>query len=296
MSAVLVVILLGLLAATGYALGTVLQQKGALQAEEAVTGMRFLVQLFRRPVWLLGGVAMAAGFVFQALALHFGSLVLVQSLVTLSLVIALPLGAWLTDQRITRPVWAGAGALVVGIALFLSVGSPQSGTSTPVARDWWIASLVSLGLALLLARIGARRAGAIRALAYGAGAGLGYALATAVTKVFTDVFGNGLLAILGSWEVYVMVAAGILGLALNQSALRTGALAPAMAATNATVLVASIALGITVFDESFRQGTGHLTAILAGLALALLGIALLAAAPARQPAGAPVGKADQPRG
>jgi drug/metabolite transporter (DMT)-like permease len=284
-----VVILFGLLAATGYALGTVLQQKGALQADEAVTGLRFLVQLFRRPVWLIGGVVMAVGWIFQAVALHHGSLVLVQSLITLSLVIALPFGIWLTAQRVTRPVWAGAAALVIGILVFLSAGSPQSGTGTPGARDWWIAGCVSLGLALLLARIGAHRAGANRALAYGAGAGLGYGLATAVTKVFTDVFGSGLLAILSSWEVYVMVAAATMGLALNQSALRTGALAPAMAATNAVTLLACIALGIAVFHESFRQGTGHLTAVLAGLALALLGIVLLAAAPARLPAGASVG-------
>jgi drug/metabolite transporter (DMT)-like permease len=284
-----VVVLLGLLAATGYALGTVLQQKGALQADAAVTGVKFLVQLFRRPVWLLGGVVMAVGWVFQAIALHLGSLVLVQSLIILSLVIALPFGAWLTAQRITRPVWAGASALVLGIVLVLSLGSPQSGTRTPGARDWWIASCVSLGLALLLARLGAHRAGAVRAMAYGAGAGLGYGLATAVTKVFTDVVGGGLLAILGSWEVYVMAAAATVGLALNQSALRTGALAPAMAATNATTLLACIVLGLTVFGESFQQGTGHLAVVLAGLALALLGIVLLAAAPAPQPGGETVG-------
>jgi drug/metabolite transporter (DMT)-like permease len=288
-SACPVVILCGLLAATGYALGTVLQQRGTLQAEQGVTGLRFLVQLFRRPVWLLGGVVMAVGWVFQAVALHLGSLMLVQSLITLNLVIALPFGAWLTAQRITRPVWAGAAALVVGIVLFLSLGSPQSGTGTPGARDWWIASCVTVGLALLLARIGARRAGAVRALAYGAGAGLGYGLATAVTKVFTDVLGGGLLAILGSWEVYVLLGAGVIGLVLNQSALRTGALAPAMAATNATTLLACVVLGLTVFDESIREGTGHLAAVLAGLALALLGIVLLAAAPAPQPSGPSVG-------
>ena len=280
MCAVPVVVLFGLLAATGYALGTVLQQKVALQAEEAVTGLRFLVQLFRRPVWLLGGVVMAVGWVCQAVALHLGSLVLVQSLVTLSLVISLPFGVWLTAQRITRSVWLGASALVAGIVLVLSVGSPQSGTRTPGTRDWWIASCVSLGLALLLARIGARRAGAVRALAYGAGAGLGYGLATAVTKVFTDVLGGGLAAVVGGWEVYLMAAAATVGLVLNQSALRTGALAPAMAATNAMTLLACIVLGITVFGESFGPGTGHLAAVLAGLALALLGIVLLAGAPA----------------
>ena len=281
------VILSGLLAATGYALGTVLQQKGALQAEDAVTGWRFLVRLFRRPVWLLGGAVMAAGWVFQALALHTGSLVQVQCLITLSLVIALPFGAWLTAQRITRSVWAGAAALVTGIVLFLSLGSPHGGTSSPTSRDWWIAGGVSAGLALVLARFGARRAGAVRALAYGAGAGVGYGLATAVTKVFTDLLGGGVLALLGSWETYLMVAAGAVGLALNQSALRTGALAPAMAATNAMTLLTCIVLGVTVFGESIEHGGGQLVVVLVGLALALLGITLLAVAPAAGPVDTP---------
>lgn len=281
------VILSGLLAATGYALGTVLQQKGALQAEDAVTGWRFLVRLFRRPVWLLGGAVMAAGWVFQALALHAGSLVQVQCLITLSLVIALPFGAWLTAQRITRSVWAGAAALVTGIVLFLSLGSPHGGTSSPTSRDWWIAGGVSAGLALVLARFGARRAGAVRALAYGAGAGVGYGLATAVTKVFTDLLGGGVLALLGSWETYLMVAAGAVGLALNQSALRTGALAPAMAATNAMTLLTCIVLGVTVFGESIEHGGGQLVVVLVGLALALLGITLLAVAPAAGPVDTP---------
>ena len=277
------VILSGLLAATGYALGTVLQQKGALQAEDAAEGWRFLARLFRRPVWLLGGAVMAVGWVFQALALHAGSLMQVQCLITLSLVIALPFGAWLTAQRITGAVWAGAAALVTGIVLFLSLGSPQSGTHSPTARDWWVAGCASAVLALVLARFGARRDGAVRALAYGAGAGLGYGLATAVTKVFTDILGGGVLALLGSWETYVMIAAGAAGLALNQSALRTGALAPAMAATNVMTLLASIVLGFTVFGESIQHSGGHLVVVLVGLALTLLGIALLAAAPAARP-------------
>ncbi|MCU7722515.1 DMT family transporter [Actinoplanes sp. KI2] len=278
------VILSGLLAATGYALGTVLQQRGALQTGDAVSGWRFLVVLFRRPVWLLGGVVMAVGWVFQAVALHTGSLMQVQSLVTLSLVIALPFGAWLTAQRITRAVWAGAAALVIGIVLFLSLGSPSGGTESPAARDWWIAGGVSAGLALVLARFGARRGGAVRALAYGAGSGLGYGFATAVTKVFTGIVGGGLSALLGSWETYVMVGAGVVGMALNQSALRTGALAPAMAATNAMTLLTCIVLGLTVFGESIQHGGGQLVVVVVGLGLALLGIVLLAAAPAARPA------------
>lgn len=130
-------VLLALSAATAFALGTVLQQKGALEGADAapseadsgtaagVDALRFLTRLFARPVWLLGGVVTAVGGVLNALALHEGTLAGVQALTTLSLVIALPFGVWLTDQRITRAVVLGALAIVCGIILFVTVGSPS---------------------------------------------------------------------------------------------------------------------------------------------------------------------------
>lgn len=77
----------------------------------------------------------------QAAALDRGSLVVVQSLTTLSLVIALPLGARFTDQQISGRVKVGALAMVAGIVLFLSVGSPRAARPSPARRpggrrDW----------------------------------------------------------------------------------------------------------------------------------------------------------------
>lgn len=272
-------VVLALLAATAFAFGTVLQQKGTLQEEPDVGGARFLAHLFRRPVWLLGAASMALGWVLQAVALHLGSLVMVQTLMALSLVIALPFGVWLTGQRITGPVWLGAGALVAGIVLFLSVGAPQNGKESPPAAAWWTAGLVTLALIGALTVVGRSRSPAGRAVAYGMAGGLAFGLQAAVTKVFTDEVGNGVVAILTGWEVYVLVLSALAGLALGQSALRTGALAPAMATSNALTLLSSVVLGLTVFGETFPSGSGSRIAVVAGLALAALGIALLARAP-----------------
>jgi drug/metabolite transporter (DMT)-like permease len=74
----------------------------------------------------------AVGWVLQALALHEGSFVAVQTLTTLSVVIALPFGAWLTNQPITGTVVLGAAAATGGIVVFLSVGSPTSGATRRV--------------------------------------------------------------------------------------------------------------------------------------------------------------------
>jgi len=294
-----VVVVLALLAATAFALGTVLQQKGTLADSDAarpgadaapaagVGGLRFLTRLFTRPVWLLGGVVTAVGAVLNALALHVGTLAGVQALTTLSLVIALPFGVWLTDQRITRTVVLGALAIVTGIIVFVTVGSPQPGTSAPSSGDWWTAGLLSAALAGIAAWAGSRHRGGVQAVLFGVGAGLGFGMASALTKQFTEVVGNGLLSLLGSWELWALVAAGLVGLALGQSSLRTGALAPAMAATNAVTLLSSVTLGITVFGERLQHGDGRLVVVALALAVVLAGVLLLARAPLPEPGALP---------
>jgi drug/metabolite transporter (DMT)-like permease len=270
--------LLALVAALAFALGTVLQQKGTLEAPAGEGDPRFLTQILRRPVWLAGGACQASGWVLQAVALDRGSLIVVQSLTAMSLVIALPLGARITNQQITPRVWTGAAAMVAGIVLFLSVGSPQGGTSSPSAQAWWTAGLICAGIMVSLGIIGRRYEGARRALMFGAAAGVGYALQASVTKEFVTIVGHGLSAVLSSWTIYVLIASAGAGFVFQQSALRTGVLAPAMASSNAVTLVASVVLGVTTFGESLRGGDGRLLPACIGLAVTVAGIGLLAAA------------------
>jgi len=136
------------IAACAFALGTVLQQKGTLGTTSGSGDSHWLIQILHEPVWLAGLLLQAAGWVLQAVALAKGPLMVVQAITTLNLVIALPFGAWLTHQHIDRRVVLGALAAVVGIVVFLSVGSPHGGTTHPSARTWWITCLVTLVLVL----------------------------------------------------------------------------------------------------------------------------------------------------
>jgi hypothetical protein len=60
-----VAIVLAFMAATCFAVGTVLQQKGALSTDAGGDDSRFLVQILREPIWLCGAGTQAAGWVFQ---------------------------------------------------------------------------------------------------------------------------------------------------------------------------------------------------------------------------------------
>jgi hypothetical protein len=104
----------------------------------------------------------------------------------------------------------------------------------------------------------------------------GFAFQAAVTKVFVDELGGGLASVLTMWTTYALIISALAGFALQQSGLKTGFLAPAMAASNATTLVISVVLGITVFDETLSSGGGRLLPALAGLVLAVVGVLLLA--------------------
>ena len=92
--------------------------------------------------------------------------------------------------------------------------------------------------------VGRRFTGASKALVFGAAAGLGYGLQAAVTKTFVTELGGGVLALLSSWSVYVLILSAVSGFALQQSALKTGVLAPAMASSNSVTLFSSVILGI----------------------------------------------------
>ena len=268
--------LLALLAAVSFALGSVLQQRGTLQTTAKEGDPRFLLEIIHKPVWLLGGSLQVCGWVLQAAALARGSLVVVQSLCALSLVFALPLGVRLTGQYVGRRSVFGAIAALVGIISFIAAGQPQGGSSQPGASAWWVSGLIIMAVMLLLGWLARRRRGAVAAALFATAAGISFGFQAAVTKVFVTQIGYGLGVILTSWTPYALIASALAGFALQQSALKTGFLAPAMAASNASTLATSVFLGVILFQELISKDQGRLAPALFALALAIFGVILLA--------------------
>jgi drug/metabolite transporter (DMT)-like permease len=270
-------VILAFASAAVFALGTVLQQRvvmNAPEAKEASAGILF--RLIEHPVWLAGIAAYGIAFSLQAAALGGGRLAVVQPILATTIVFALPLGVWLSAQRITVRDVIAAIVVTVGLALFLLIADPSGGREDAPIGEWIVAGAVVIGIAAALLVAGLGRAGALRAALLGTASGLLFGLVSALTKGAVEVLQDDGLGVLANWHLYALIAVGFAGMTITQLSLQTGILPPAVATSSIFNPAASVVLGLTLFEEQVHHSTGGRI----GAALALVamfgGIAALA--------------------
>jgi drug/metabolite transporter (DMT)-like permease len=275
---------LALIAAALFALGSVLQQREAMQEPEQESGnATILLRLARHPVWLAGIATYAIAYGVQCVALGNGQLVVVQPILATTLVFALPLGAWLSEQRITRRDVLAAVMVTVGLGLFLVLSDPAGGKQSAPFAEWLLAGGIVLGAVALLTVAGMARHGAIRAALVGTAAGLTFGLLSGLTKEVVEVVEDGGLEVLGDWQLYAILGLGAIGMTLTQLSLQAGVLPPSIATSAIFNPALGILLGLILFDESIHRDA--FDSIAAGLSLAAMfaGVALLALRPGQEP-------------
>lgn len=272
-------ILLAVVAALFFALGTVLQQKAGLDDPSEGSSAGLLVQMARRPVWLVGIASDGLGFIAQFAALSIGSLAVVQPLLVLSVVFALPLGVVFTGQRVQRLDVGAALVVTVGLIAFLTIADPHGGRQDAPLGDWILcAVVVALVTAPLLLAARRLQGAAAKAAALGTATGILFGLSAALTDVTGHRFDDGILTIFTSWPLYALVVVGYLSMTLSQLSLNTGALAPAVATQMSFDPIASLVLAIVLLHEALDSSPPEIVATVAALGLALGGVAVLARA------------------
>ena len=110
------------------AIGIVVRQRATMDvpADQGVSTL-MVKTLLHRPLWWAGTGAAVTGYAFQALALAFGSLLLVAPLLVSALLFALPLSAWLSHRRVGRSAWAWASVLTLALAVFVGLARTKAG-------------------------------------------------------------------------------------------------------------------------------------------------------------------------
>lgn len=93
-----------------------------------------------------------------------------------------------------------------------------------------------------------------RAAVLAVAAGTAFGLTAALIKGMTETFSQGFTVLLTSWELYGMIAAGVLGVFLVQSAMNAGRLIAAQPGLTLSDPIVSILWGVLVFGERVRDG------------------------------------------
>src|ERR1700730_6649393 len=247
------------------------QRKGARSTQTAGFDARLLVRLARQPAWLLGIAAMIGGFIFQITALRFGDLALVQPILAAELLFVFGYLAIAGTRRVTGRDLLAAAAMSAGIGVFLRLAAPSGGRLHAPGSSWLLAGLVTAGVVLtsMAAAFGLRgRPGASasrRAAVLGSATGISWGFMAAVIKELSSHLGYAIGAIVTTWSLSLLLAAGAATMLLAAHALAAGPLAASQPGfTIVDPLTASL-LGVFLFGEHSQPGP----AALAGEALAL---------------------------
>ncbi|MFD3504096.1 DMT family transporter [Streptomyces sp. NPDC058678] len=276
------VLVLAVSAACCLGFGFVLQQNAARQAPLSdFLSPRLLLDLMKVPRWLGGIGLMVAGMVLGAIALSQGEISLVEPLLATNLVFALALSRKQSKQPLGRQGWAGLLLLAGGVTAFIVAGEPRGGTAVPDPLRHWLIIGVMIGLALLLTTYAKRSRLSSGPVLLALAAGLLYGVQDALTRVSGQRFSEGgLVELLTGWQPYAVLALGVTGLILVQSAFETAPLRRSLPALTAAQPLAGIICGVGFLGDRLRTDTGALAWEAAGLAAIVGGIVLLGMHPA----------------
>lgn len=222
-------------------------------------------------MWLAGTAILGVGLAMHAFALHEGPLTLVQPLLILGLLFALPASRFAGGPSLQAIDFGWAGLLVLSVVTFLLTAIPASQPAKDLDSGPALGAFV-LSAGGVIACLAVVRATGPRLTApmLGAAAGIALAGSAALLKVCSDIAGKSFTGLLGSWQLYALVAVGATGLAMSQMAYRAGPMTASLPATNALNPVLSVIIGWGVFDERFRTGGLAVAVEMSSVAVALI--------------------------
>jgi drug/metabolite transporter (DMT)-like permease len=259
------------------ALNVVTQHVASTAAPASDKGWRLAMYLIRNPLWLFGVAAMVGAFALQALALYFGRLSVVQSILVTELVFTLVIGRLWLRREVLPAAWASAGVTSAGLAVFLAMSQPEGGHPQATEQAWLPALLTTGGAAAACATLASRGSPSRRAALYATASGIVWAVLASLMKMATDTLAaDGIPAVLSRGAVYGVLLAGIVGTLLTQAALHYGPLAisqPFMVIVNPLV---SIMLGVWLYGEHFTGGAPKIAIGALGFAAMVIGVVVLA--------------------
>ncbi len=252
------------------------QHAASLGAQDRHTGWRIATYLARDPLWLIGLVAAAVGFLFYAIALHYGPLSVVQPLLVTELVSALILRKLWIRQQVPPLAWGAAVAVSIALTVFLVAADPHGGAATATARQWIL--VVGACAAAVVGLIALARGGSPtrKAAVLSVASAVTWALTAVFVKVTTDAFASfGVVGMMLHWQVYALIVCGAGGVVLQQSALHVGPLSVSQPLVVVVDPIVSVVLSVWLFNERLTGNPAQLAVAIAAFAVVSAGVVVL---------------------
>jgi len=257
-----------LLSASGFAASNALQHRvaGTVPASVAHHAIGVLAQVMRRSLWLLASTISFAALLLHATALKLGPIALVQPLMLVGVVIAVPVRAALD---LTTPSWHELRAVLItvaGLSTFMWGVNPATSTARPSPVPAALMVVVGIATAFVVLVTSQRltRRPHHQASVLGATAGVMFGLTAGLLKLIGTALSSGHLEAVAAL-LAALILAGVLGVAMNQRAYQIAPLSVSMPLLNVLDVLVAVTFGVLVFHES----PGHSPTVLALECLAL---------------------------
>ncbi|HCT78380.1 MAG TPA: hypothetical protein DGT23_17740 [Micromonosporaceae bacterium] len=230
-------------------------------------------------IWWCGLALNVLGFVLHATALHLGSITVVQALLCVQLMFALPFATARFGALPLARDWIGTAAVSLGIImLVMTRGSvPQT-----LERHHLIPVVVASAMVLMAVLVVAAKAGrkSIRTAVIGTASGVGFSLTAVLTVVVAgQLLHNGWFAVLSHWHVYGLALSGLIAAILVQDAFASGSFPAALTAMIVADPLASWLWGAILFDQTPPTTPAALAGLVFSGLLIGVGVSMLAHSP-----------------
>ena len=241
--------------------GTVLRQR-------ASTASGAIGQGTHARIWWIGAAIALAGFALQASALGLGSILLVQPLLVLAVLFALPLEAWADHRHPERIEWVWGAILVACVVTFLSIARPEPSLRRPDPFILVITVGVVIAFLVVCVVIAERSQAHYKSLFYGLAAGALFGITALLIKaVVYHLTHEGWRTLLHP-DVYLLAVVATAAIVAQQKGFGAGDLQTSFPAMNVMEPAVAMALGIVLLGENLKVSVP--VALLLGVILAMM--------------------------
>ena len=264
----LLAVIFALASALTIAWGTVVRHRIAVRTPtDGSLRSSPLLNALMTPMWWVGlGTALIA-YGLQTIALGFGTLLVVQPVLVLSLMFTLPLSARFNSYRLQRSEIIWATVLTIAVAVLVLLGQPLPGDPHPPVERWFPAlavGVLGMGVMWVLAQYVLTSE---KALILGLLTGALFGYVAVFSKAAVDIFiHQGLSG---------LILTATLGTIVQQYSFNAGELKTSLPAMTIGEPIVAFALGYVVLGESFQVAGWEWIFMIAALLAMVISTAML---------------------